>query len=112
MTTELKFDDRTKELSVSAKTEDGLLTVEIRAHEGNRLIHRVAMPVISTADFNMPKALTVAWLSLGLFTPLADRIESLSDHGLSRASFYVSGDGIMIARAYRELTGNDITEAI
>lgn len=64
------------------------------------------------ADFTDAKALTVAWLSLGLMTPLGDRTENLVDHGLSRAGFMVSEDGIEVARAYQALTGKDITEAI
>lgn len=63
-------------------------------------------------DFTEAKALIAAWLGMGLFTPLADRTESLADHGLSRSSFMVSPKGIEIARGYRELTGKDITEAI
>jgi len=64
-------------------------------------------------DYTDNKVLIVTWLGLGLFKPLVSRTEVLSDHGLSRANFQVTEDGIEIARAYRELTGGgDITEAI
>lgn len=88
------------------------LKITITRSDGKFIIETVMDKVSDIDDYTEAKALIAAWLGMGLFTPLADRLESLADHGLSRVAFMVSEDGIEIARAYRELTGKDITEAI
>lgn len=101
----------TKTDDVAPDGNDALKINIVRAN-GKFIIETVIVKNGETDDFTESKALVAAWLGLGLFTPLADRIESLAEHGLSKSAFMVSQDGIEVARAYRELTGKDITEAI
>jgi len=88
------------------------IKINITRSNGKFVIETVMDKVSEIDDYTEAKALIAAWLGMGLFTPLADRTESLAEHGLSTSAFFVSEDGIEIARAYRELTGKDITEAI
>lgn len=101
----------TKDDTVCPDGTDGL-NIKIVRTNGKFIIETVMSKTGEIDDYNDSKALVAAWLGLGLFTPLADRIESLAEHGLSKVAFMVSEDGIEVARAYRELTGKDITEAI
>lgn len=92
----------------------GLEAMKVTVARANgKFIHEFTVDTTSDIpDYSDAKVLTITWLALGLFTPLSARTEVLAEHGLSRASFSVTEDGIEIARAYRELTGGDITEAI
>lgn len=94
-------------------TGQNAMAVEVTRADGKYIAGFTISMDQDIADYTDGKVLTVVWLMLGLFKPLVSRTEVLSDHGLSRANFQVTEDGIEIARAYRELTGGgDITEAI
>lgn len=99
--------------AVLAPSGQDAMHVDITRADGKHIADFTVTMEHDIPDYTDAKVLTVAWLMLGLFKPLVARTEVLSDHGLSRANFQVTEDGIEIARAYRELTGGgDITEAI
>ena len=101
----------TRDTVVASDGQDAMKVVVTRTN--GKFIHEFTVNTTSEIpDYSDAKVLTITWLALGLFTPLSARTEVLAEHGLSRASFSVTEDGIEIARAYRELTGADITEAI
>lgn len=102
----------TSELSITSALKDGQVHTVITKLADGKVIADFKLAIVDSSDFTPSKALIVAWLGLGLFVPLGERVENLAEHGLSSADFMVTADAIMVARAYRELTKRDITEAI
>lgn len=102
----------TAELSITSSLKDGQVHTVISKLADGKTIADFKLAIVDSSDFTPSKALIVAWLGLGLFVPLGERVENLAEHGLSSADFMVTADAIMVARAYRELTKRDITEAI